>query len=168
MKNFTFFTEKAYRSFFKLLYGKVKILSYITSFLLVIIGIVLLYFGYAGYVYVVSGVGISIFSICMIKFIENEHIRQNKLLISGATQQYEFNEDHFTIHQISKFGELKDKYFYNEILSVYKNKEYYFIFVTRKNAFIVDISGFDDNEEKNLDELFKEVFKKNFINRGKK
>ena len=168
MKNFTIFSIKACREFFKLLYRKVKVLSYISSFLLAILGIVLLYFGYAGFVYIICGIGISIFSVCVIKFIENEHIRQNKLLISGATQQYEFNEDHFTIHQISKFGELQDRYSYSEILSIYKSKDYYFVFVTRRNAFIVEISGFDGEDVIKVDELFANKFGKRFINKGHK
>jgi hypothetical protein len=166
MRNFTVFSIKACKEFFKLLYRRVKILSYITSFLLVIIGIALIYFGYSGYVYIISGCGIIIFSLSVIGFIENEYIKRNKLLIHGAAQQYEFYEDYFTIHQISKLGDLYDKYFYKEVLSVYKGKQYYFIFITRKNAFIVDISGFDSNDEEKIDELFKNTFNKSFINKS--
>jgi hypothetical protein len=84
----------------------------------------------------------------------------------GALQTFSFEEDRIKLHQISKLGEFSDEYFYDEILSIYKNKKYYFIFVTRTRAFIIDKEGFISGNEKELDDFLNNILKEKFINKS--
>jgi hypothetical protein len=65
-----------YKEFQKLLYKKIKILSYITSFLLCVLGFVLMIFKYAGYIYLVLGLTLPVFVYSFIKITENEAIKE--------------------------------------------------------------------------------------------
>ena len=166
--NKSFYCLKSYKEFQKMLYRKVKILSYITSFILVIVGVVLMFFEMPGYIYIVFGVALPIFINFFIRAMENENIKKSALLRCGAYQTFIFNEESVDIHQESKLGVFNDAYFYNEFISVYKNKEYYFFFVTRAQAFIVEVNGFVSGNDKELDELLIKVMGKRFINKGHK
>lgn len=159
------YTIESYKAFQKLLYKKIKILSYITSFILVILGVILIYFGFFGYSYVVLGVALPIFIHVFTRYIENESIKKNSLLMQSVSQTFHFREDRVKLHQTSIVSTFEDEYFYNELVSVYKNKKYYFLFVTRTQAFIVDKEGFISGNEKELDELLKNVLKEKFINK---
>jgi hypothetical protein len=103
-----------------------------------------------------------------INSLENEAIKQNALLISATQQTFCFYEDKVTLIPTSRLGEFNDEYLYTEIFSVYKTKEYYFLFVNRTQALIVDIHGFIEGDEYTLDELFTSAIKEKFINKCKK
>lgn len=160
------YSIKLYKEFQKLLYKKVKILSYIISFLLVVLGIILIFFNYFGYIYVVFGVTLPVFMHVFIKLMENENIKRDVLLQYGASQTFYFEEDRVRLNQVSKLGTFEDEYFYDELVSVYKTKKYYFIFVTRTRAFIVEKEEFVVGNEKELDELLKLNLKDKFINKA--
>ena len=125
-----------------------------------------MYFQYMGYIYVVLGCALPIFIHFFIKFIENENIKRDVLIKYGAMQTFYFEEDRVRLHQTSKLGEFSDEYFYDELVSVYKNTKYYFIFVTRTRAFIVDKEGFVSGNEKELDEFLMNNLKDKFVNKA--
>lgn len=166
--NKSFYCLKSYKEFQKMLYRKVKVLSCITSFILVVIGVFLMFFEMPGYMYIVFGIALPIFINVFIRAMENENIKKSALLRCGAYQTFNFNEESVDIHQESKLGIFNDTYFYNEFISVYKSKEYYFFFVTRAQAFIVEVNGFISGSDKELDKLLTTVMGKRFVNKGHK
>jgi len=160
------YSIELYKEFQKLLYKKVKILSYITSFLLCVLGVVLMFFQYAGYIYVILGCTLPIFIHLFINLTERENIKRDVLVRYGAMQTFYFEEDRVRLHQISILGEFSDEYFYDELFSVYKSKKYYFVFVTRTRAFIIDKEGFVSGNEKELDEFLTNNLKEKFVNKA--
>ncbi|MBR3891160.1 MAG: YcxB family protein [Bacilli bacterium] len=166
--NKSLYTIEGYKSFLKLLYKKVKLLSYITSFILFCIGILLMFFGFRGYVYIVFSLALICFVYFFINILESESIKKNALLISATQQIFTFHEDEFSLVQTSRIGQFEDKYSYSELFSAYKTKEYYFLFVNRTQAFIVDLNGFLEGKEEELDDLLKSKLGDRFINKGTK
>ena len=71
-------------------------------------------------------------------------------------------------NQVSKLGDFNDEYYYKELLSVYKSKEYYFLFITRTQAFIMERNGFVGIGEEEFDTFLKEKIGKRFIDKARK
>ena len=98
-----------------------------------------------------------------IKLLESENIKKNALLRCGARQTFSFLDECVSISQVSKLGDFNDEYYYKELLSVYKSKEYYFLFITRTQAFIMERNGFVGIGEEEFDTFLKEKIGKKFI-----
>ena len=144
----TLYTLQGYKLFLRLLYKKVRIFSYITSFLLFSAGLILMFLQLKGYVYVVFSLSLPFFVQLFINSMENDAMKKNALLISATLQTFCFEDNKFILTQSSRIGEFKEEYFYSELFSIYKTKDYYFLFVNRTQAFIVDINGFIQGNEK--------------------
>jgi hypothetical protein len=167
MINKTLYTLENYKAFLRLLYRKVKILTYITSFILFVFGVTLMFFQFNGYIYIIFALGMLIFVNAFIHFIEKDSINKNVLLLCDTEQTFYFEEARLRIVQRSRMGIVEDEYLYKELYSIYKTKTHYFFFVNRVQAFIVEINGFIDGDEISLDELLNRVSEVNFINKSK-
>ena len=168
MVNKTLYTLENYKAFLKLLYRKVKILTYITSFILFVFGVGLMFLKFQGYIYIVFALGLMIFVNIFIHFIEKDSINKNVLLLCDTEQTFYFEVDRVKVIQRSRMGLVEDEYLYKELYSIYKTKTHYFFFINRVQAFIVDVNGFIEGDEISLDELLKGVNETTFINKGKR
>ena len=90
MINKTLYTLENYKAFLRLLYRKVKILTYITSFILFVFGVTLMFFQFNGYIYIIFALGMLIFVIAFIHFIEKDSINKNVLLLCDTEQTFYF------------------------------------------------------------------------------
>lgn len=165
--NISIYSIDKFKIFQKWLYKKVKLLSYITSFLLVAIWGGLRFLSYDVEIYLACAF---IFPFCVHAFawfVSYEQIKNNLVLKYGAEQTFEFDEDGVKVKQKSINGEYIYEYIYTDFLNVYKWKKYYFIFVTRTNAFIMDRDTFIVGKEEEFDSMLKQIYGKRFINKAK-
>ena len=81
--------------------------------------------------------------------------------ISKISNDYFFDDDKVII--VNKFGETERSYDYLE--SIYEAKDYYYIFTTRKSAYIMNKNKFIKGTEREFNKFIKEKMGKNYKKR---
>ncbi len=155
---------KSFKVFQRYSLQKIFILSYICALALVGIGVWFAFDSRSSYiVYILSGILLPFVLHISYKLLELENINKNVLLRDTTAQIFTFDQEGFTLEQIAKQGTFKEKYVYDDILSIVKYKRYYFIYINRVQAFVVVNDNYLLGNEEELDELFKTIKKDKFI-----
>lgn len=154
----------SFRVFQKHTLFKIFILSYICSILLLVTGVLLIYFQKQNYaMYLLSGVCLPIGVHVIYKIQEVETINKKRLLRDTTMQIFTFDEEGFSLEQISLQETFKENYLYSDIYSIIKYKEYYFLYINRIQAFVIKNEDYIKGNEEELDKLFKKMKNENFI-----
>jgi hypothetical protein len=155
---------KTFRAFQRYNLKKIFILAYICALAFIGVGIWFAFTSRSSYiVYLISGILLPVLINVFYKTMELETINRNIYLRDTTIQIFNFNEEGFELEQISKVDTFKDKYTYKDILSIIKYKKYYFIYINRSQAFVINNLDYVVGNEQELDELFKKVKGERFI-----
>lgn len=95
------------------------------------------------------------------KYDKKDMVRIYAEDISNISNDYFFDDDKVVI--VNKFGETERSYEYLE--AIYEAKDYYYIFTTRKSAYIMDKKKFTKGTEKEFNNFIKSKMKKNYKKR---
>ena len=95
------------------------------------------------------------------KYDKKDMVRIYAEDISNISNDYFFDDDKVII--VNKFGETERSYSYLE--AIYESKDYYYIFTTRKSAYIMDKNNFTKGLEKEYNKFIKEKMGKNYKKR---
>lgn len=164
MKIQSIYDINTYKVFLKYTYFKIFILGYICGLVLFLIGIYFAFSSRNSYaMYLLSGILLPLLLHIFYRYNLSESISKNKLLKYGTTQVFTFLDDGFELEQTSSYDLFKERYNYEDIYSIIKYKRYYFIYVNRVQAFIVNNDNYICGNEQELDDLFKKVKKERFI-----
>ena len=155
---------KTFKAFQRYSLKRVFILAYSCAVLAIGVGIAFVVFSLKNYlIYFMLGIGLPILMHIFYRAMEVETINRNLYLRDTTMQIFRFNEEGFELEQISKIDTFKDKYTYKDIYSIIKYKRYYFIYINRSQAFIVNNRDYVSGSEEELDKLFKEAKGDRFI-----
>lgn len=155
---------KSFKVFQRYSLQRIFILGYVCGISLIGIGIWFAFESKSSYiVYLLSGILLPLILHVSYKMLEMENINKNILLRDTTAQIFTFDEEGFSLEQISRQGTFKERYLYNEILSVIKYKRYYFIYVNRVQAFVVNNNDYLLGSEEELDKLLKKVKQEKFV-----
>ena len=155
---------KSFKVFQRYSSQRIFILGYVCGISLIGIGIWFAFESKSSYiVYLLSGILLPLILHVSYKMLEMENINKNILLRDTTAQIFTFDEEGFSLEQISRQGTFKERYLYDDILSVIKYKRYYFIYVNRVQAFVVNNNDYLLGSEEELDKLFKKVKQDKFV-----
>jgi hypothetical protein len=118
--------------------------------------------------YLLVGVILPVIMHVYSRVLEIEALTKNGYLKKSVVQFFTFNEDGFELEQISNFDSFKEVYLYKDIIKVIKYKKYYFMYINRAQAFIVNNEDYVYGNEEEFDRLFKEVKGERFILKTRK
>lgn len=157
---------EAYKAFQKYQNIKIFILGYICGAVLVALGV---YFAFtyrnSALIYIMGGIlfpGV----LHLVYKIKQAEAFSSPLLKYHTSQYFVFDEQGFSLEQISRGNNFEDMYSYKDILSVVKYREYYFIYINRAQAFIVRNEDYVLGNEKEFDDLLEKCLKEKFIKKG--
>lgn len=164
--NKTHYNINTFKVFQKYMFSKIHVLSYVCSAIFIGFAILLAFLGKMMYpIYLAFALLLPTlvhlyhkFSI-LIAVKKNRHLH----LHANTLQIYSFDEEGFELEQVSVYDTIKEKYLYDDIYSIVKYKNYYFLFINRVQAFIVE----SNEDEKDLYELFYKVKGEAFIVKGR-
>lgn len=160
LMNKTPYNLDSFKVFQKYMFSKIYVLAYVCGVILVGFGILLAFLDKMGYIiYLVSGVLLPALIHLYHKFSILIAFKRNRYLTANTLQIYSFDEDGFKLEQVSVYDTIKEQYLYEDIYSIVKYKNYYFLFVNRVQAFILEAN----EDEQELYELFYRVKGKDFI-----
>ena len=146
------------------MFSKIYVLAYVCSVIFVGFAILLAFLDKIVYpVYLIFAVLLPTLVHLYHKFSILIAVKRSKHLNANTLQIYSFDEDGFELEQVSMYDTIKEKYLYEDIYSIVKYKNYYFLFINRVQAFIVECN----EEEKDLYELFYRVKGESFIVKGR-
>lgn len=153
-----------FKKFQRYMLRHVFALAYVCGILLIGVGVLFAFLSKIAYeVYIVMGIFLPLIVHVFHKMMEVQTISKNVYLKSATVQIFTFDEEGFELEQISKFDAFKEKYLYKEIYSIVKYKRYYFIYVNRVQAFIINNEDYVIGNEEELDKLFFKVKGDRFI-----
>lgn len=153
-----------FKKFQRYMLRYVFVLAYICGILLIGIGVLFAFLSKIAYeVYIVMGIFLPLIVHVFHKMLEVQTISKNIYLKSETIQIFTFDEEGFELEQISKFDAFKEKYLYKDIYSIVKYKRYYFAYINRVQAFIINNEDYIIGNEEELDKLFSKVKGENFI-----
>lgn len=159
---------KAYKDFQKYQSVKIFILGYICGSFLLATGIYFAFTYRNSYlIYIMSGVLLPVMLHVMYKFKQFEAL-SSPLLKYQTSQYFIFDEEQFSLEQVSRGNNFCDRYGYKELLSIVKYKNYYFIYINRAQAFIVRNEDYILGNEEELDNLFIKNLNDKFIRKERK
>ncbi len=153
-----------FKAFLKFVYIKLFFLAYICGIALIAIGVALAFLSKSSYiVYIFSGVLLPVILHVFYRVMILQAIKRNIGLSEGIIQFFCFNDDGFELEQISHYESFKERYLYKDIYSVVKYKRYYFVYINRYQAFIIENEDYVYGNEEEFDELLKKMKKERFI-----
>ena len=155
---------KTFKAFQKYSLFKIFILGYICALLFIGVGIWFAFVSRSSYiVYLLSGILLPVLLHVFYRMMEMNALNKNRYLRDTTIQLFSFDEEGFELEQISNYDVFKERYTYNNVLSVVKYKRYYFIYINRVQAFVINNLDYMLGNENELDELFLKLMKKRFI-----
>jgi len=160
---------KSFRDFQRYTLKKIFILAYCFGILLLCLGILFAFLEKKVWsAYLLVGVIFPVIVHAYSRVLEIESLNKNIYLKKSVVQLFTFNEDGFELEQISNFDDFKEVYLYKDIIKVIKYKKYYFMYINRAQAFIVNNEDYIYGNEEGLDKLFKEVKGERFVLKTRK
>lgn len=144
-------------------------MAYICGVVLLAIGILFAFLENKSYLtYLLCGILFPLSMHVYYKVVELENINKNIRLRDGSIQIYTFDEEGIELEQISNYDTFKDKYTYKDIIRIVKYKKYYFLYINRVQALVVNNIDYVYGNEMELDKLFNEQKGKFFIKKGRR
>ncbi|MBO5338156.1 MAG: YcxB family protein [Clostridia bacterium] len=77
-------------------------------------------------------------------FVPNSTVKKSKII--GATVEYVFKKDEFTMHSKNEHMDQESTIQYTMLLRVEEYKNHLYLYIQPNQAFLVDISSFERNE----------------------
>ena len=156
----TVYTKETLNDFvsFALKKNKTFIIIYVCAFIILLASIFMFIMGdiFYGVMYLFFALFFSSYQLIL------SVLTRKKVAMSiGCYDEFEFGEDKFKIISYSQKGEEKSTITkkYDEIFKTYQNKDYFYIFIDKINAFIITKKDFKELEK--FDELISFVNSKN-------
>lgn len=145
------------------------ILGYISSFILLVLGVLFAFTSRNIYpVYLLLAATLPFALHLYSKLTLFQLIKRNNNFKHDIIQVFTFDEEGFKLEQNDSFTTFIDNYLYKEVYSIIKYKEYYFIYINRIQAFVIESRDYLLGSEEELEQLFKKVKDNGFIVKRKR
>ncbi|MDV3429413.1 MAG: YcxB family protein [Bacillota bacterium] len=97
----------------------------------------------------------------LIFYLPKKYYKSAEKMYEGVNQ-YKFFEDYFTVEKNTDEAKGNSQIKYSALYKIYEVQDYFYIFISRSQAYMVDKSRFNTSEPETLREIFKDKLGKKY------